>query len=254
MAAAGFGNLKDLDFSAADGEFESPLKWHIDEKVSSLVPLISGRLFEDVSNGSAPEWMAQRLTAIGQRPISALVDITNYVMFDLGRPLHAFDADKVSGSKLTVRFAQEGEQVLALNERTYNCGPNMLVISDADGPDDLAGIMGGERTGVSETTTRMFLEMAIFDATNVAATGRQLNINSDARYRFERGLDANSPVQMAGYIARLFQSVCGRFSYLETNGLTEVQPQLIAFSPARTKALTQEFLALMTGRKRFWLI
>ena len=136
LAAAGCGTLKDIDFSAEDGEFSSSLTWHIDEEVSSLVPLISGRLFEGVSNGSSPEWMAQRLTAVGQRPISALVDITNYVMIDLGRPLHAYDADKVSGEKLTVRFARVGEQVLALNEKTYHCGSDMLVISDADGPDD----------------------------------------------------------------------------------------------------------------------
>ena len=239
LAAAGFGMLRDIDFSSAEGEFALSLTWQIDEKVSSLVPLISGRLFEGVANDSAPEWMAQRLAAVGQRPISALVDVTNYVMIDLGRPLHAYDADKVAGDKLTVRFAREGEQVLALNEKTYECGPNMLVISDADGSDDLAGIMGGERTGVSKTTTRMFLEIAVFDPTNVAKTGRQLNIHSDARYRFERGLDATSPVQMAGYIARLVQSVCGgRFSHLVVNGTADVQPQIVAFSPNRTEALT----------------
>ena len=239
LAAAGFGTLKDIDFSAAEGEFVSPLTWQIDEDVSSLVPLISGRLFEGVSNGSAPEWMAQRLAAVGQRPISALVDITNYVMIDLGRPLHAYDADKVEGDKLTLRSARAGEQVLALNEKTYECSSDMLVICDADGPDDLAGIMGGERTGVSETTTRMFLEIAVFDPTNVASTGRQLNIHSDARYRFERGLDATSPVQMAGYIARFVQSICGgRYSQLVVSGSADIQPKTVTFSPARTKSLT----------------
>ena len=115
----------------------------------------------------------------------------------------------------------------------------MLVICDADGPDDLAGIMGGERTGVSETTTRMFLEIAVFDPTNVASTGRQLNIHSDARYRFERGLDATSPVQMAGYIARFVQSICGgRYSQLVVSGSADIQPKTVAFSPARTKSLT----------------
>lgn len=239
LAAAGFGQLKVIDFAPAEGEFASPLTWQIDDEVAGLVPLISGRLFEGVTNGPSPDWMAARLTAVGQRPISALVDITNYMMLDLGRPLHAYDADKVAGDKLVLRFAKEGEEILALNEKTYSCGPDMLVIGDQNGPDDIAGIMGGERTGVSETTTRMFLEVAIFDSINVASTGRQLNIHSDARYRFERGLDAASPVQMAGYIARLFQSVCGgRFSHLVVTGSADRDPQMVAFPPARTKALT----------------
>ena len=106
-------------------------------------------------------------------------------------------------------MAYEGEKILALNEKTYICGPEMLVIGDADGADDLAGIMGGERSGVSDATTRMFLEIAIFDPISVATTGRKLNINSDARYRFERGLDITSPQTMAGYIARLVMSICG---------------------------------------------
>ena len=239
LAAAGYGQLKQIDFSAAEGEFDSPLTWQIDDEVAHLVPLISGRLFEGVTNGPSPDWMAQRLTAVGQRPISALVDITNYVMIDLGRPLHAYDADKVAGDKLILRFARDGEQILALNEKTYDGVPDMLVIGDQHGPDDIAGIMGGERTGVSETTTRMFLEVAIFDPINVAATGRRLSIHSDARYRFERGLDAASPVQMAGYIARLVQSVCGgRFSHLVVAGTPEITPQTVAFPPARTQALT----------------
>jgi phenylalanyl-tRNA synthetase beta chain len=148
-------------------------------------------MFEGVQNGASPDWMARRLDAVGQRPISALVDITNYVMIDLGRPLHAYDVDKITGNTLTVRMAHEGEEILALNEKTYICDAEMLVIGDADGGDDLAGIMGGERTGVSDTTTRMFLEIAIFDPISVATTGRKLNINSDARYRFERGLDSH---------------------------------------------------------------
>ena len=239
LAAAGYGRLKEIDVSAAEGDFDSPLTWQIDDEVASLVPLISGRLFEGVTNGVSPDWMAARLTAVGQRPISALVDITNYVMIDLGRPLHAYDADKVAGDKLILRFAKDGEEILALNEKTYGFVPDMLVIGDQHGPDDIAGIMGGERTGVSQDTTRMFLEVAVFDPINVASTGRQLNIHSDARYRFERGLDAASPVQMAGYIARLVQSVCGgRFSRLVVAGNPDITPQTVTFAPARTKALT----------------
>ena len=137
--------------------------------------------------------MQQRLTAIGQRPIDVLVDITNYMMFDIGRPLHAYDADKIEGGKLISVMPKQGESLTALNEKTYDLDEEMMVICDANGPDDIAGVMGGDSTGVSETTTSMFLEIAIFDPIAVAITGRKLNLNSDARYRFERGLDTDGP-------------------------------------------------------------
>ena len=109
-------------------------------------------MFSGVSNGASPAWLADRLTAIGQRPISALVDITNYIMFDLGRPLHAYDGDKIAGNQLTITAASSGQEILALNEKTYITETGMLVIGDEDGPDDIAGVMGGERTGVSDST------------------------------------------------------------------------------------------------------
>ena len=225
LAAAGYGTLKPLDFSEEEGSFVSPLNWEVEPAAQPMVPLISGRMFDGVVNGAAPGWMADRLIAIGQRPISALVDITNYVMVDLGRPLHAYDADKISGDKLVVRLAKKGEQVEALNEKTYSLEDGALIIGDAEGPDDLAGIMGGERTGVTDATTRMFLEIAVFDPIKVATTGRQLNLHSDARYRFERGLDARSPVDMAGYIARLVGTVCGgRCSHLVVHGKADPAP------------------------------
>ena len=153
--------------------------------------------------------MAQRLIAVGQRPISALVDITNYVMIDLGRPLHAYDIAKITGDSLTIRAASDGETMTALNEKEYKLDSSMFIIADAHGADDLAGIMGGERTGVSDLTTEMFLEVAIFDPISVATTARKLNINSDARYRFERGLDVTSPDWVQGHVARLVTSICG---------------------------------------------
>ena len=239
LAAAGYGTLKPLDFSAEEGSFSSSLVWEIDDAAKPFVPLISGRMFEGVKNGDAPQWMANRLTAVGQRPISALVDITNYVMIDLGRPLHAYDADKVAGDRLIVRLANKGEQVEALNEKTYSLEEGALVIGDIDGPDDLAGIMGGERTGVSETTTRMFLEIAVFDPVKVAITGRQLNLHSDARYRFERGLDACSPIEMAGYIARLVSTICGgTSSHLVVEGVANPAKKTIAFHPEKVLQLT----------------
>ena len=210
LAAAGYGTLKPLDTSAHEGSFNSPVTWRLDlEGAEHLCPLITGIAFRGVSNGPAPDWMARRLTAIGQRPISALVDITNYVMFDLGRPLHAYDTAKIYGNELVVRQAKGGEPFAALNEKTYEMQPGMITIGDAAGVDDLAGVMGGERTGVSEATTDMFLEIAIFDPISVATTGRKLNLHSDARYRFERGLDSESPNWAAGHLARMVTSICG---------------------------------------------
>ena len=239
LAAAGYGTLKPLDFSEEEGSFDSPLKWEVEPAAQPMVPLISGRMFEGVVNGVAPGWMADRLVAVGQRPISALVDITNYVMIDLGRPLHAYDVDKISGDKLVVRLAKKGEQVEALNEKTYSLEEGALIIGDAEGPDDLAGIMGGERTGVTDTTTRMFLEIAVFDPIKVATTGRQLNLHSDARYRFERGLDARSPIDMAGYIARLVGRICGgKCSHLVVHGEVAPAQQMLSFNPEKVKQLT----------------
>jgi phenylalanyl-tRNA synthetase beta chain len=210
LAAAGYGTLKPLDTSAHDGGFDSPVRWRLDlEGAGHLCPLITGIAFRGVTNGPSPDWMARRLTAIGQRPISALVDITNYVMFDLGRPLHAYDTAKIHGDELIVRQADGGEPFAALNEKTYEMQPGMITIGDAEGVDDLAGVMGGERTGVSETTTEMFLEIAVFDPISVATTGRKLNLNSDARYRFERGLDSEGPNWTAGHLARMVTSICG---------------------------------------------
>ncbi|MEK9800418.1 MAG: phenylalanine--tRNA ligase subunit beta, partial [Alphaproteobacteria bacterium] len=171
LAAAGYGTLKPLDTSAHEGTFESPVTWRLDlDGKDDLCPLITGVAFRGVSNGPSPSWMANRLNAIGQRPISALVDITNYVMFDLGRPLHAYDIAKIEGDALIVRQAKGGEDFAALNEKTYKMEAGMLTIGDAHGVDDLAGVMGGERTGVAETTSDMFLEIAIFDPISVATT------------------------------------------------------------------------------------
>ena len=209
LAAAGYGKLKDVDFAAHDGSYDSPVAWAIDPSATAICPRITGRGFRGLKNGNSPSWMAGRLNAIGQRPINALVDITNYVMIDLARPLHAYDVAKINGDTLTIRLAQDGETLTALNEKQYSLDASMCIIADAHGADDLAGIMGGERTGVSDTTTEMFLEVAIFDPISVATTARKLNINSDARYRFERGLDVTSPDWVQGYLARLVLSICG---------------------------------------------
>ena len=153
-----------------------------------LCPGFAWRTIKGVKNGHSPKWLQQRLIAIGLRPINALVDITNYLTFDRGRPLHVFDADKVEGG-LTVRRAREGEQILGLNGKEYTLGPDNVVIADADGVESIGGIMGGEHSGCDENTTNVVVESALWDAMNIARTGRTLGIITDARYRFERGVD-----------------------------------------------------------------
>ena len=240
LAAAGYGTLKHLDTTPCEGEFDSPVRWSLDlDGQDHLCPSITGIAFDNVDNTASPSWMARRLTAVGQRPISALVDITNYVMIDLGRPLHAYDIDKINGDKLCIRLAKDGEKFSGLNEKTYALTSDMLIIGDKDGVDDLAGVMGGERTSVSADTKRMFLEIAIFDPISVATTGRKLNLHSDARYRFERGLDATAPQLMAGHIARLVTSICGgKCSRPVQAGAGADWQRRIALSPKKLQQLT----------------
>ncbi len=189
LAARGLGTLKPLDIQPVKGEFDSPISVTLaDDVKDKACPHFVGRYIRGAKNGPSPLWLQERLKAIGLRPISALVDITNLFTFDLNRPLHVFDADKVHGS-ITVRQAREGESLLALDGKTYDLGPGITVIADDQAPEGLGGVMGGEVSGVSEDTVNVFVEAAYFDPIITATTGRRLKINSDARYRFERGID-----------------------------------------------------------------
>lgn len=189
LGATSIGTYKDKIPKPVKGSFPCPVKVTLDfGKTPSLCPAFGLRLVRGVKNGPSPDWLQKRLTAIGLRPINALVDITNFVTFDRGRPLHVFDADKVHGN-LTVRRARNGEKLLALDGKTYALDEAICVIADEKGVESLSGIMGGEATGCSETTTNVLVESALWDELNIAQTGRKLGINSDARYRFERGVD-----------------------------------------------------------------
>ena len=170
--------------------------------------MVVGRYFRNVRNGPSPKWLQDRLTAIGLRPISALVDITNFVTMDLARPLHVFDADKVSGD-LVMRLARDGEQVLALDGKAYGLDQDMTVIADDKGVLAIGGVMGGEPSGCSDATANVFVEVALFDPIRTATTGRKLGIMSDARYRFERGVDPTSANWGAEIAARLISEICG---------------------------------------------
>jgi len=210
LAAAGVGTLKPFPDTAVPGAFESPVRWHRDfpGDRGDACPMVVGRAFRGVKNGPSPKWLQDRLKAIGLRPISALVDITNYITFDLCRPLHVFDMDRIAGD-LTMRFARDGETLEALDGRTYTLEDGMTVIADKDGPKAIAGIMGGESSGCTEATTSLFLEVALFDPVRTAMTGRKLGILSDARYRFERGLDPQSALWGAEAAARMILEICG---------------------------------------------
>ncbi len=189
LAAADMGIFKDPRIKPIRGELPCPAKVTLDfGETPSLCPAFALRLVRGVKNGPSPEWLQKRLMAIGLRPINALVDITNFVTYDRGRPLHVFDAAKVRGD-LVVRRARLGETLLALDGKTYALDATMCVIADDDGVQSLSGIMGGEQTGCSEATTDVLIESALWDPKNIARTGRTLGINSDARYRFERGVD-----------------------------------------------------------------
>ena len=173
-----------------------------------LCPAFALRIVRGVTNGPSPEWMQKRLRAIGLRPISALVDITNYITFDRGRPLHVFDFAKVKGD-LTIRRAREGESVLALDCKSYALDSGMVVIADADGVESIAGIMGGEHSGCDLSTRDVLIESALWDPTNIAQTGRKLGITTDARYRFERGVDPDFCIPGCDLATELVLSICG---------------------------------------------
>ncbi|MFD0464309.1 phenylalanine--tRNA ligase subunit beta [Microvirga aerilata] len=210
LAAAGLGTLKGGDVPVIQGNGPCPVSVTLDFAPGDekLCPAFALRLVRGVKNGPSPEWMQRRLLAIGLRPINALVDITNYVTFDRGRPLHVFDLKKVKGN-LTVRRAKEGEEVLALDGRTYKLDPGAVVIADDNGVESIAGIMGGEHSGSDETTTDVLIESALWDPLNIAQTGRKHGIITDARYRFERGIDPAFTVPGLDLATRMVIDLCG---------------------------------------------
>ncbi|MGJ8595199.1 phenylalanine--tRNA ligase subunit beta [Sulfitobacter sp.] len=189
LAARGLGKLISRDVEPVDGTFSCPVSVSIDEDTLEQAPVFYGRVIRGVKNGPSPVWLQDKLRAIGLRPISFLVDVTNFFTYDRNRPLHVFDADKIAGDTLRVHRAAGGETMVALDEKEYTFVEGMTVISDANGVESIGGVMGGLPSGVTEETVNVFLEAAYFDPVRTAYTGRALKINSDARYRFERGID-----------------------------------------------------------------
>ncbi|MBY6201900.1 phenylalanine--tRNA ligase subunit beta [Maritalea mobilis] len=208
LAARGIGKLKPYAVDPVPGSFACPIDVTIDEDTLDGAPHFTGRLIRGVKNGPSPQWLQDRLRAIGLRPISALVDITNFFTYDMNRPLHVFDADKVKGN-VRVHRAEGGEELLALDERTYTFSKGQIIISGEDGPESIAGIMGGEESGCTEETVNVFLESAWWDPVQIAYTGRDLKIHSDARYRFERGVDPEYTLPGLEAATRMILDLCG---------------------------------------------
>ncbi|MFT3690478.1 phenylalanine--tRNA ligase subunit beta [Paenirhodobacter sp.] len=238
LAARGLGVLKPLEIEAVPGGFDSPIGVEIDPALKAKgCPLFAGRMIRGVTNGESPDWLKERLTAIGLRPISALVDITNYFTYDLNRPLHVFDAAKVTGN-LRIVPAVEGDKILALDGKTYALKPGMMVIRDDTGPESIAGIMGGEHSGCTEATTDVFLECAYWDPIPVAAQGRALKINSDARYRFERGADPAFTLPGLELATQMVLDLCGgEASNVVMDGAVPNTDRAYRLDPARVISL-----------------
>ncbi|MGB3646397.1 MAG: phenylalanine--tRNA ligase subunit beta [Mesorhizobium sp.] len=236
LAASGLGILKATPVEPVAGKGECPVKVTIE--APELCPGFALRLVRGVKNGPSPKWMQQRLLAIGLRPISALVDITNYVTFDRGRPLHVFDASKVAGN-LVVRRARDGEKVLALDGREYTLTHEMCAIADEKGVESIAGVMGGEHSGCDENTTDVLIESALWDPITTARTGRSLGIITDARYRFERGVDPEFMVPGLELATRLVLDLCGgEPTTSEVVGYAGHSPKVVSFPLSEVKRLT----------------
>jgi phenylalanyl-tRNA synthetase beta chain len=206
LAAAGLGVLKALDKTAIKGEFNSPISIKIDDE--KQCPMFVGRYFKNVKNGESPQLLQQRLKAIGLRPISALVDITNYIAFEFGRPLHVYDAKKLSGD-LHVRQAKPLEKITALNDKEYVLDETITLVSDNKNAQAIAGVIGGSLSGCDESTTDVFLEVALFEPISVSAMGRKLDIITDSRYRFERKVDPAFVLNAAEIASKMIMDLCG---------------------------------------------
>lgn len=234
LAAAGLGKLKPLNIRKINGTFQSPIKVKVED--FNACPTYVGRYIRNVNNkAETPKWMKDRLNAIGLRSISPLVDITNYINYDMARPLHVFDADKLSGN-VTVRMAQEGEKFVSLEEKEYALDCKALGICDDEGVQCLGGIMGGAEKGCSADTKNVFLECALFVPECIARTGRRFQIDSDSRYRYERWVDPKSNILGSDYAVQLITEICGgEVSEMMIEGAEDCAERVAYLRPSRMK-------------------
>lgn len=240
LTAAGIGKLKGTPVPQIPKSFDSDLKIELrfEEAYADACSAFSGRLVRGVKNGPSPDWVQRRLRAIGLRPINALVDITNYISYDRGRPLHVYDAAKVTGT-LHARMGQKGEKFLALDGKAYEADGEMCVIADDSCVLGLGGIMGGEASGCTEATTDVIIESALFDPVRTAMTGRRTGINSDARYRFERGVDPAFCVPGIEQATQMVMDLCGgEPGNVVVAGDIEIPEKVVEFPVSEVKRLT----------------
>ncbi|HET6970444.1 MAG TPA: phenylalanine--tRNA ligase subunit beta, partial [Phenylobacterium sp.] len=236
LAAAGLGTLKPEPTQPVKGSFPCPIEIKVD---GDACPVFGGRLIRGVKNGPSPAWLQQRLASIGLRPINALVDVTNLISYDRCRPLHVYDAKKLTGGAIEARLGREGEKVEALDGETYDLNPEVCVIADGSGAIGLGGVMGGESTKVLEDTTDVFVECAWFDPIRTAQTGRTLGIVSDAQYRFARGVDPQSIEPGLQQATQLILELCGgEPSEVRVAGHAPAPPKGIAFDRGYVKKLS----------------
>ncbi|MEA3043065.1 MAG: phenylalanyl-tRNA synthetase beta chain [Sphingomonadales bacterium] len=235
LAAAGLGTLKPVEVPQIPGDFPCPIEIRTDDPEGC--PAFYGRVIRGVKNGPSPDWLQRRLKAVGQRPISALVDMTNFITLSYGRPLHVYDLARLSGA-LVARRARQGEEVLALNGKAYRLDPSMTVIADDEAVHDIGGIMGGEHSGVTEATADIVIECAYFDPEHISLTGQKLGLLSDARSRFERGVDpafVEDGLQIATAMAIALAG--GEASQIVRAGTPPEPNKIVAYDPARCAAL-----------------
>ena len=249
LAARGLGTLKARATPPVTAAFPCPVTVTIEPDTLEQCPVFYGRLIRGVTNGPSPLWLQQRLKAIGLRPISFLVDVTNFFTYDANRPLHVFDADKITGGSLRIHRARGGETLVGLDDKTYTFEPGMTLISDAEGPESIAGVMGGLRTGCTAETVNVFVEAAWFEPVRTAMTGRALKINSDARYRFERGIDPLwTPVGLDAATAMILQYAGGEASEVVMAGALPDVSRAYRLDVARCQSLVGMEIAPQTQR------
>lgn len=249
LAARGLGHLKPVPDTVVDGSFPAPITVTIDPAIADKARYFAGRVIRGVRNGPSPSWLQRRLHAIGLRPINALVDVTNFFTYDLNRPLHVFDMELISGD-LTIRPALVGERIATLDGKTHDLPEGTMVIADENGPESIAGIMGGDHSGCSDTTTDVFVESAFWDPIAIAAAGRTLKINSDARYRFERGVDPAFCRPGLEHATRMILDLCGgEASEVVEAGAVPDTSRSYRLDPARTARLVGLDIPAETQRK-----